>query len=115
VYSPSIGSVNVHLPVEYRIRVQLFTSMMTDRGMQDPTVRPVLGTAPMGRYADVFDYKWGCFVRPDGFRGHSIVMLWWASLLVTVGFADPSSNHPAQRDPRELPPEDNRIIDPSWP
>jgi hypothetical protein len=106
--------VGVALPTEMLIRVRLFSSLMSAEAMLDPTVRPVLGTAPMGRYRDVFDYKWGCYVRPDGFKGHLIAMLWWASLLVTVGFVDPTSNHPAQIDPTEPPPEMDRIIDPSW-
>lgn len=87
LYCIEMGAI---LPLSVPLRMDLYTSMMAEQAQARPEIRAVINTASMGRYPDVFDYRWGCFLNAEGFRGNLIVMLWWGSLLVTVGFMDPT-------------------------
>ena len=73
-------------------RIELFSSVMVPKALANPAIRAVLTTHSMSHAGHVFDYKWGCFVGPGDFRGHLILMLWWDSLLISVGFKEPQGD-----------------------
>lgn len=53
----------------------------------------VRDTASLGRYPDVFDYKWVCWKDGD-LRGHAVGMLLWDGLIVLTIFHDPACGCP---------------------